>query len=485
MAKPCCVKTIRIRPGHFLLSVIFLLLHVTAASAVEKEVSFKAEDGWVISGMLNVPEEPGRQFPAVILLHAFAHDRDAFGQYLYPGLSQILGSRGLATLRIDLRGRGKSLGGKELHSFSREELSKIYLDVRAALTFLESQPSIDPYRIGLLAEEESAEAAVMGWGGDTRVKAIVLISGRLTDAAKRQLASSPDIDLFLVVSKEDRRGFRDMADAYKLTRSEHSRISVYKNLGIATTMFSVWRSERPKEKPIEDGIAEWFSERLKSLGHKREVTFKSDDGWTLHGTLRLPEGVSESAPTPGVVMLHSSFTDRHIFDHLAELMVQRGLVVLNFDTRGRGKSTGKGELLDLPPDERNKTSLDAKAAVRFLSSQPGVGRVGLVGPDRGAVYALSAAVGEPKVGALVLMTTFINATDKEEIAKLEIPIFYLASKELEVATSNSMASAYAATKNRGSRLVIYNGGMLGYDLFEVDVSLQPALANWMKEQLSR
>jgi dienelactone hydrolase len=199
----------------------------------------------------------------------------------------------------------------------------------------------------------------------------------------------------------------------------------------------------------------------------------------------MPEVVSENAPVPGVVMLHSSFTDRHIFDHLAELMVQRGLVVLNFDTRGRGKSTGKGDLLGLPPDERNKTPLDAKAAVKFLSSQPGVGRIGVVGPDRGAVYALAAAIGEPKVGALVLMTTLINAKDKEEITKLDIPIFYLASKELEIATNNSMASAYAATKNRGSRLMIYNGGMLGYDLFEADESLQPAIANWMKEQLSR
>ncbi|HWP43413.1 MAG TPA: alpha/beta hydrolase [Blastocatellia bacterium] len=466
---------------------IFLLIHMAApwSSAAEKEVTFKTEDGWVISGMLGVPEGAGKRYPAVILLHAFAHDRDAFGQYLYPGLAQILGSRELATLRIDLRGRGRSMGDKELHSFSREELSRLYLDVRAALAFLETQPGIDSSRIGLLAEEESSEAAIIGWGGDRRVKAIVLVSPRLSEAAKKHIASSPDTPLFLLVSKEDRTGFRDSADAYKLTRSEHSRISVYKDLGIATTMFSVWRSERPKDKPIEDGIADWMSERLKSFGSRREVTFQSEDGWTLHGTMRTPDGVSESGPVPGVVMLHSSFTDRHIFDHLAELMVQRGLAVLNFDTRGRGKSTGKGELLDLAPDERNKTSLDVKAAVKFMASQPGVGRIGIVGPDRGAVYALAAAVGEPRVGALVLMTTLINAKDREEIARMDIPIFYVASEELEIATNNSMAAAYSATKNRGSRLMVYNGGMLGYDLFEADESLQPALAHWMKEQLSR
>lgn len=470
-----------------LLPVVLALLLVTAlsATAAEKEVSFKTEDGWTIYGMLNVPEAAGRKFPAVIFLHAFAHDRDAYGQYLYPGLAQIIGAREVATLRIDLRGRGRSMAGKELHSFSREELSKIYLDVRAALAFLDTQPNIDSSRVAIVAEEESAEAAVMGWGGDSRVRGIVLISGRLSEAARKQIAASPQIPLFLIFSKEDRAGFRNMADAYKLTQSEHSRISVYKDLGIATTMFSVWRSERPKEKPIEDGIAEWVVEQLKSAGQKREVSFQTEDGWTLSGTLRTPENAGENGPTPGVVMLHSSFTDRHIFDRLAELMVRRGLVVLNFDTRGRGKSTGKGELLNLAPEERNKTSLDAKAAVNFLSSQPGVGRIGLVGPDRGATYVLAAAIGDSRVGALALMTTLLNAKDREEIAKLDIPVFYLASKELEVATNNSMAAAYAVTKNRGSRLLIYHGGALGYDLFEMDEALEPALAQWMKEQLSR
>ncbi|HXG64544.1 MAG TPA: hypothetical protein VNO70_05515 [Blastocatellia bacterium] len=480
--------TLRIQLLRAALALLFATL---SASAAEKEVTFKTEDGWTISGMLNAPEKAaaaggaGERLPAVIFLHAFAHDRDAYGQYLYPGLAQIVGGREVATLRIDLRGRGKSVGAKELHSFSREELAKIYLDVRAAIEFLETQPAIDASRIGIVAEEESAEAAILGWGGDHRVRAIVLVSGRLSEAAKKQIAASPQIPLFLVVSKEDRVGFRDMADAYKLTRHEDSHISVYKDLGIATTMFSVWRSERPKEKPIEDGIADWLVGQLKSAGQKREVTFQSEDGWTLHGTLRTPAGLGENSAAPGVVLLHSSFTDRHIFDHLAELMVRRGLVALNFDTRGRGRSTGKGGLLDLPPDERNKTVLDAKAAINFLAAQPGVGRIGVVGPDRGATYALAAAIGDSRIGALALMTTLLNAKDREEIAKLDIPIFYLASKELEVATKNSMAEAYAATKNRGSRLLVYNGGALGYDLFEMDPSLEPALAQWMKDQLSR
>lgn len=250
---------------RLLSAAVFVLLCGTATTvtyAAEKQVSFKTEDGWTIYGMLGVPEGVKEKVPAVVFLHTFAHDSEAYGQYLYPGLAQIIGGNGVATLRIDLRGRGKSIGQKELHSFSSRELEKLYLDVRAAIGFLAAQQAVDASRLGIVAEEESAEAAVVGWSGDPRVKAMVLISGRLDEKAKGLIASNPALPLFLVVSKEDREGFRDMASAYNLTRSKQSLISVFKDVGIGTTMFSVWRSEHPKEKPIEEGIAVWMKERL-------------------------------------------------------------------------------------------------------------------------------------------------------------------------------------------------------------------------------
>ncbi len=467
-------------------ALIVMTAHGIAQTRLaEREATFKTEDGWLISGMLSVPESKAGDIPAAILLHSPEHDRDAYGQYLYPGLAQIIGGREVATLRIDFRGRGKSTGAKKLHQFSPEELSKLSFDVSAAITFLASQSGVDADRIGIVAEGTSAEAAVLGWSGDSRVKAMILLSGRLSETAKKQIATHPDLPVSLVVSKEDRDSFRDMSDVYKFTRNTDSQISVYKDIGIGTTMFSVWRSERPKEKPIEDGLAEWMVRRLKSFGHTREISFQSEDGWTLHGTLRVPDGMGEKSPSPAVALIHSSFTDRHIYDHLAELMVKLGVTVLSFDTRGRGRSQGKGDLLSLPAEERNKTALDAKAAVNFLAAQPGVTRVGLMGADRGATYALAAAMGDARVGGLALMTTLISPKEKEEIAKLDIPIFYLANQTIEAVTNGSMSAAYSATKNRGSKLLVYPGGALGYDIFEMDRTLELTLAQWMKEQLSK
>jgi dienelactone hydrolase len=454
-----------------------------SSRAAEREVSFETEDGLTIYGMYGAPEGSRPHAPAVVFLHSFDHDRGAYGQYLYPGLAQLIAQSGVATLRIDLRGRGRSIGEKELHSFSSEELSKVYLDVRAAVAFLSSQEGVDPSRLAIVAEGMSADAAVMAWRGDGRIRAIALISGKLSEAAKKQIAQNPEIPLCLVVSKEDRAGFRDMVDAYKLTNNTDSRISVYKDIGMGTTMFSVWRSEHPKERPIEEAIAEWVAGELKQAGERREVFFKSNDGWTIYGTLWSP-GQMDKGPVPGVVLIHSSFTDRHIFDKLAELIMKRGLVALNIDTRGRGRSTGRGEFVDLPVAERENGILDVNAAVNFLSSQSGVGSIGLLGTDRGASYALKAALDNPRVGGLVLMTTLLGPQEAQEISKLDIPVFFIASKDIEIA-AKPMAEAYKSTRNRGSRILIYNGGALGYEIFGIDETLEPTLADWLKEQLSR
>ena len=229
----------------------------------EKAVSLKAEDGWKLRGKMSKPRSSRRDVPAVIFLHSFEHDRDVYGYYIYPGLAEIAASRGVATLRIDLRGRGESRGKKELHSFSREEVKGVELDVKAAVRYLERQSGVDGGRVAIVAEQQSADAAVMAWSGDHRIGAITILTGLLSDEAQDQIAAHPDIALFLIASKEDRKSFRDMATAYNLTRNPNSRIRVYKNLGMGTGMFGFSRLLHPEERPMEEDIADWLSDRLR------------------------------------------------------------------------------------------------------------------------------------------------------------------------------------------------------------------------------
>ncbi|HSE97845.1 MAG TPA: hypothetical protein VLD57_06195, partial [Blastocatellia bacterium] len=80
--------------------------------------------------------------------------------------------------------------------------------------------------------------------------------------AKEEIASTR-FPIFCLVSKEDRRGFKDMTDTYLSSDHSLSRLKVFEGIGFGTTMFSAWQYEFPKEEPIEQTIGAWLADRLK------------------------------------------------------------------------------------------------------------------------------------------------------------------------------------------------------------------------------
>ena len=429
----------------------------------------------------------------MILLPSVEHDRASFGVYRdpgpgrpqYPGLSPVITGRGVATLNLDLRGRGKSIGKKELHSFSPEELSKLYLDVRAAIVFLESQPKVDASRIGIVAVGESAEAALMGWAGNSRVSAMALVSSRLSQAGKKQIATSPELPLLLVLSSEDKRGFADMTDAYFLSKSKESDIEVFNGLGSGTWMFSLFKAKYPKEKPLHDQVGGWIADQVLLTGRLSEVTFQTEDGWTIYGNLRVPQGVARDK-LPAVILLHSGLSDRNVYANLEVALAKSGLAVLNIDWRGNGKSTGKGKYFELSKAERDKGYLDARAAVNFLASQPNINanQIGILGTVIGAKHAMAAAAAEPRIKTAVVLTGYIP-TEKEKayFTTQKVPVLYVTSVGHRPVTQ-SLTEMYTLTKDKGSELIIFEGGAIGYQLFKLEEDLLPFVVRWMKEKLN-
>ncbi len=462
--------------------------------AKEREVSFKTADGWTIHGTLSLPAGARDKVPVVLLLPSTEHDRASFeiyrdpgaGRPQYPGLAPVIRARNVGTLNLDLRGRGKSLGSKELHSFSHEEFSRIYLDVQAALDFLKSQPEVDASRIGIVAVGKSAEAAVRGWAGNPQVSAMVLISGRLSDIAQQQIAQAPDLPLLLLVSSEDKEGFAAMIDAYLQSKSETSDIRVFDGLGIGTWMFSLFRAKYPKEQPLHDQVGEWLANALLMTGKLSEVTLQTEDGWTIYGNLRIPEG-SSGEKIPAVILLHSGLSDRNVYSELEVALAHAGLAVLNIDWRGNGKSVGKGKYFNLSRAERDNAYLDAKAALKFLGSVPGidVDRVGILGTVIGAKHAMAAAVDEPRIKTAVVLTGYIP-TEKEKsyFTTQPVPVLYVTSTGHGPVTK-SLTEMYNLTKNKGSELLTFPGGAIGYQLFKLDQELQPRIVRWMKEKLKQ
>ena len=114
----------------------------------------------------------------------------------------------------------------------------------------------------------------------------------------------------------------------------------------------------------------------------RNVTFRNGDV-RLGGTVYLPPGMPHTLP--GVVILQGSTANlRHEYRFYADHFARAGFVVMTFDKRGHGESTG-----DYGAASYDDLAADATAAIAALRAEPEVARarVGLWGLSQGALLA--------------------------------------------------------------------------------------------------
>lgn len=111
-----------------------------------------------LSGTLTVPAGPG-PFPAVVLLSdAGPQDRDVEQQEyrMFGQLADHLTRRGIAVLRFDDRGVGKSQG-----NYLTATTLDLMGDAQAAMSFLRTRNLVDPRQIGLVGHGEGANVALL------------------------------------------------------------------------------------------------------------------------------------------------------------------------------------------------------------------------------------------------------------------------------------------------------------------------------------
>lgn len=122
-----------------------------------------------------------------------------------------------------------------------------------------------------------------------------------------------------------------------------------------------------------------------------EVTFGHDE-ITFGGTITSPRG---DGPHPAVVLVSGSGAQTRdsdvagfkVFATLADALTRQGIVVLRYDDRGVGQSSGPANVTTMA------YVADVAAALATLKSRPGVdsARLGVVGHSEGALVAALAA----------------------------------------------------------------------------------------------
>lgn len=133
----------------------------------------KAE-GVVLAGTLAVPPGDG-PFPAVVFITgsgAQNRDEELFVHKPFAVLADALARKGIASLRCDDRGVGKSTG-----KFDRATSADFATDAAAQLGFLRGRAEIDAKRLGLIGHSEGGLIAPMVAADDPGLAFLVLLAG--------------------------------------------------------------------------------------------------------------------------------------------------------------------------------------------------------------------------------------------------------------------------------------------------------------------
>ena len=163
--------------------IILSLLMIVAAGSVQggnylsKEITFK-NDTVTFGATLTVPQNVKRPPVAIILSGTGKQDRDGTmgGHKLFAAIADYLSNRGIAVLRFDDRGTGKSTGVYE--TATTEDFAN---DGLAALNALKKRKDIDPTRIGFIGHSEGGAAMSIAASRSKDVKFMVSLAGLCTD----------------------------------------------------------------------------------------------------------------------------------------------------------------------------------------------------------------------------------------------------------------------------------------------------------------
>jgi len=148
---------------------------------VEARFGNPAAAGVELAGTLSLPKGRG-PFPAVILISGsgpMTRDEEVAGHTLFKGLADHLNQNGLAVLRYDKRGVGKSKG-----DYARATSLDFASDVHAALHWLRNRPETDVTRVGLIGHSEGGMIAPMVAVKDQGLAFVVLMAGTAVPGAE-------------------------------------------------------------------------------------------------------------------------------------------------------------------------------------------------------------------------------------------------------------------------------------------------------------
>jgi fermentation-respiration switch protein FrsA (DUF1100 family) len=195
----------------------------------EEEVSYENKvQNLTLAATLTIPEGKG-PFPGVVLITGSGpQDRDEslMGHKPFLVLSDYLTRHGIAVLRADDRGTGKSTG-----VFAGATTADFATDTEAGIAYLKKRPEVDPRKIGLIGHSEGAVIAPMIAARNQDVAFIVMMAGTGVPGDQVLVAQGEAIGIAMGMSPEDAAKYvAKEKRALNLIESEKDQAALEKDL---------------------------------------------------------------------------------------------------------------------------------------------------------------------------------------------------------------------------------------------------------------
>jgi len=142
----------------------------------QEEVIFSGQNADIaLAGAFSRPADSAKRYPAVILVSDVGpqdRDEEMVGHKPFAVIADHLSKNGLAVLRYDDRGAGRSTG-----DYNSATLEDQAADLRAAIAYLRTRKDVDTQHIGLIGHGEGAALAMMAAAGNQEVAFVVSMAG--------------------------------------------------------------------------------------------------------------------------------------------------------------------------------------------------------------------------------------------------------------------------------------------------------------------
>ena len=214
----------------------------------KKDVDIKAPDGANLKGSYFSPGRPG---PAMILLHQCNMDRHA-----WDGLAADLAGSGFHVLTFDFRGFGESDGRSTDPAERRKIMQEKWPgDVDAAYAFLLAQHGVEKGRIAAGGASCGVTQASDLADRHHEIKALMLLSGSASEAARAYFTATPSLPVFGAASEGDTNAAKGIKEAVEASKNPHSMLKLYPGTLHGVPMFA-------KNGDLEPMIVSWLKTQV-------------------------------------------------------------------------------------------------------------------------------------------------------------------------------------------------------------------------------